>query len=62
MDLWSLAEDDVLGYVEKAAQRHRLKNLGLDDVLPYSFASDQVDVVPVFDGSVIKEAAADQVG
>jgi 2-phosphosulfolactate phosphatase len=54
MDLWSLAEGDVLGYIEKAAQRHRLKNLGLDDVIPYSFACDQVDVVPVFDGRVIR--------
>lgn len=54
LDLWSLAEDDPLGYIEKAAQRHRLKRLGLDDVLPYSFAFDQVDVVPVFDGRAIK--------
>ena len=54
LDLWSLAEGDVLGYVEKAAQRHRLKRLGLDDVLPYSFACDRVEVVPVFDGRVIK--------
>jgi len=54
MDLWSLAEGDVLEYVEKAAQRHRLKKLGLDDVIPYSFEPDQVDVVPVFDGRLIK--------
>ena len=54
MDLWSLAEGDALGYIEKAAQRHRLKRLGLDDVLPYSFALDQVDVVPVFDGGAIR--------
>ena len=27
-DLWDLAEGDVLGYIEKAAQRHRLKRLG----------------------------------
>jgi 2-phosphosulfolactate phosphatase len=56
MDLWSAAESDVLGYLEKAAQRHRLKKLGLDDVIPYSFSADQVDVVPVFDGKVIKAA------
>jgi len=56
MDLWSLAEGDVLGYIEKAAQRHRLKRLALDDVIPYSFACDQVAVVPVFDGSVIRDA------
>jgi 2-phosphosulfolactate phosphatase len=57
MDLWSLAEGDPLGYVDKAAQRHRLKKLGLDDVLPYSFALDQADVVPVFDGEAIRGAA-----
>ena len=54
MDLWSLAEGDVLGYIEKAAQRHRLQKLGLDDVIPYSFECDQVKVVPVFDGRLIK--------
>ena len=56
MDLWSTAEGDPLGYIEKAAQRHRLKKLGLDDVIPYSFALDQVDVVPVFDGEAIRGA------
>jgi 2-phosphosulfolactate phosphatase len=54
MDLWGLAEGDPLGYVEKAAQRHRLKSLGLDDVLPYSFACDEVRVVPVFNGKAIR--------
>ena len=50
----------MLGYIEKAAQRHRLKKLGLDDVIPYSFECDQVKVVPVFDGRVIKGVAAHQ--
>ena len=54
IDLWSLAEPDVLAYIEKAAHRHRLKRLELDDVIPYSFECDQVEVVPVFDGKVIK--------
>jgi 2-phosphosulfolactate phosphatase len=58
MDLWSLARGDMLGYIEKAAHRHRLKRLGLDDVLPYSFTCDLVQVVPVFDGKVIKGDAA----
>jgi 2-phosphosulfolactate phosphatase len=53
MDLWGLAEGDALGYIEKAAQRHRLKGLGLDDVIPYSFEPDRVDVVPMFDGHAI---------
>jgi len=54
MDLWDLAEGDVLGYIEKSAHRHRLKRLGLDDVVPYSFELDRVRVVPVFDGKLIK--------
>jgi 2-phosphosulfolactate phosphatase len=54
MDLWDLAEGDVPSYVEKAAARHRLESLGLDDVIPYSFECDRVKVVPVFDGKVIK--------
>ena len=58
MDLWGLAEGDVLEYIEKAAHRHRLKTLGLDDVIPYSFACDQVNVVPVFDGKLIKGSVA----
>lgn len=57
MDLWKAAEGNVLDYIEKAAHRHRLKRLGLDDVIPYSFACDQVTVVPVFDGTEIKDAA-----
>ena len=57
IDLWRLAEGDVLGYIEKAAQRHRLKRLGLDDVIPYSFSCDRVAVVPVFDGEQIKAFA-----
>jgi 2-phosphosulfolactate phosphatase len=54
IDLWNLAKTDILGYLEKAAHRHRLKRLGLDDVISYSFTPDQTDVVPVFDGKEIK--------
>ncbi len=59
MDLWGLAEDDPLGYIEKAAQRHRLKRLELDDVIPYSFELDRVGVVPVYDGEAIRDGSAD---
>ncbi|MCX6247308.1 MAG: 2-phosphosulfolactate phosphatase [Bacteroidetes bacterium] len=54
VDLWNLAKPDVLQYIEKAAHRHRLKKLGLDDVIPYSFLEDKTKVVPVFDGKTIK--------
>lgn len=53
IDLWDLAKSDILAYIEKAAHRHRLKKLGLDDVIPYSFTIDQTNVVPVYDGKEI---------
>jgi 2-phosphosulfolactate phosphatase len=54
IDLWKLANHDVIGYIEKAAHRHRLKSLGLDDVIEYSFTIDQTKVVPIFDGKEIR--------
>ena len=54
IDLWGLAKSDVLNYIKKAAHQNRLKKLGLDDVIPYSFMNDQTSVVPVFDGKEIR--------
>jgi 2-phosphosulfolactate phosphatase len=53
LDLWNIAKIDIRGYLEKAAHRHRLKQLGLDDVIPYSLRADQTDVIPVFNGKEI---------
>jgi 2-phosphosulfolactate phosphatase len=47
IDLWNIAKVDVLAYIEKAAHRHRLKRLGLDDVLEYCFTPDTAEVIPV---------------
>ncbi|MEI7664157.1 MAG: 2-phosphosulfolactate phosphatase [Bacteroidota bacterium] len=56
LDLWHLAQPDILGYVEKAAHRHRLKKLELDDVIPYSFSIDSTRVVPVYvEGEICDE-------
>ena len=57
LDLWHLARPDILNYIEKAAHRHRLKKLELDDVIPYSFMLDQTKVVPVFEGKEIVNVA-----
>lgn len=54
IDLWKIAKPDILTYIQKAAHRNRLKKLGLDDVIPYSFTFDQTSVVPVFDGEEIR--------
>ncbi len=51
MDLWGVAKKDVPGYLEKVAQRHRLKKLGLDNVIGYCFSFDQTEKVPVLEGN-----------
>lgn len=53
IDLWHLAKPNLPEYLEKAAHRHRLKQLGLDDVIPYSLQIDRSTVVPVFEGGSI---------
>ena len=47
MDLWTIAQTDILHYIEKAAQRHRLKKNGLDDVLEYCHTLNLTKVIPV---------------
>ena len=46
MDLWNLARPDMLGYIEKAAQRHRLKKNKLDDVLAYCHTLNLTQMIP----------------
>jgi len=55
IDLWNLAKADLYQYLQKAAHYHRLKKLGLDDVIPYSFTIDSTKVVPVFSGNEIRD-------
>ncbi len=47
VDLWNLARHDILGYMEKAAQRHRLKKNRLDDVLEYCHRPNLTRCIPV---------------
>ncbi|MFP4620645.1 MAG: 2-phosphosulfolactate phosphatase [Bacteroidales bacterium] len=55
LDLWSLAKPDIMAYIDKFAQRERLRKLGLDDVLEYCHTADSSDKVPVFQNGVIEE-------
>jgi len=50
IDLWEKAKPCALSYLEKAAQKIRLKNMGLDDVIPYCFTPDQTDIIPILQG------------
>jgi len=47
IDLWSMAQPDMMHYIEKAAQRHRLKKNGLDDVIEYCHTLDLTTIIPV---------------
>jgi 2-phosphosulfolactate phosphatase len=49
LDLWSIGRHDSLGYIEKAAQRHRLKKNRLDDVLEYCHTHDLTSIIPVLE-------------
>ncbi|MDT8401535.1 MAG: 2-phosphosulfolactate phosphatase [Bacteroidales bacterium] len=46
LDLWKLAQDDILSYIDKAAQRSRLREKGLDDCIPFCHTTDSTDVLP----------------
>lgn len=53
LDLWKIAKADPRGYIEKAAHRHRLKKMGLDDILDYSMTLNSNRCVPVLVGEEI---------
>ena len=46
-DLWLLAKDNLVEYIQKAAQRTRLKNNNLDDVIEYCHTLNKTSIVPV---------------
>lgn len=50
MDLYEAAEGDMMAYMEKVAQRHRLKKNLLDDVIGYCHELDLTDLIPVLEG------------
>jgi 2-phosphosulfolactate phosphatase len=48
-DLWMVAKDDLVGYIQKAAQRHRLKKNNLDDVIDYCHTLNMSQIIPVYE-------------
>lgn len=46
-DLWSLAENDLPAYIEKVAQRTRLKEKGLDDCINFCLTTNVTAKIPV---------------
>jgi len=56
MDLWSIASPDLPGYIEKAAQRTRLRDKNLDDCIEFCLSTDFTDKIPVMkNGALIAD-------
>lgn len=53
MDLWQMAKNDLPGYVEKAAQRTRLRDKGLDDCLQFCITADFTRKIPVIKNGIL---------
>lgn len=49
IDLFNIASENMMDYIEKVAQRHRLKVNGLDDVIDYCHKIDETDIIPKFE-------------
>ncbi len=47
IDLWNVAKKDLMAYINKVAQRHRLRKNKLDDVIDYCHTPDQTEIIPV---------------
>jgi len=53
MDLWSLAKSDLHGYIDKAAQRTRLRDKNLDDCIEFCLTFDFTDKIPVIKNGIL---------
>jgi 2-phosphosulfolactate phosphatase len=53
IDLYEAARQDMMGYIEKVAQRHRLKKNNLDDVIGYCHEFDRTDLIPVLEDKTL---------
>jgi len=58
LDLWSLARTDLTGYIEKAAQRTRLRDKKLDDCIEFCLTPDFTDKIPVMKNGVLVNAVS----
>ncbi len=53
LDLWSLARNDLGGYLGKSSHRNRLKHLVSDEDFRYTVSIDATRVIPYFQNDVI---------
>jgi 2-phosphosulfolactate phosphatase len=53
IDLWSLARNDIRGYIEKTEQRTRLREKKIDDSIDYCLTPDITDKIPVMKNGIL---------
>lgn len=53
LDLWSMAENDLRGYLDKAAHRSRLKLNGLDDCIDFCLTPDYTRKIPYIKNNIL---------
>lgn len=53
LDLWKISKKDIKGYIEKAAQRSRLRDKGLDDCIGFCLTGDFTDKIPVIKDGIL---------
>jgi len=53
LDLWSLAKNDIPGYIDKAAHRARLRDKKLDDCIGFCLTADYTRKIPVIKDGVL---------
>ena len=58
IDLWNIAKNDVMNYIEKAAHRHRLRGIVSDEIVEYCHTIDVVKVLPICKNEVISDYLA----
>jgi 2-phosphosulfolactate phosphatase len=54
IDIWLAGKDDKMGYIEKAAQRSRLRNKGLDDCIAFCLEADSSQIIPCVKDGVLR--------
>jgi 2-phosphosulfolactate phosphatase len=58
LDLWRLAKNDPEGYIEKAAQRSRLRDKGLDDCIGFCLKPDFTEKIPVIVKGILRDISS----
>ncbi|MBN1108448.1 MAG: 2-phosphosulfolactate phosphatase [Bacteroidales bacterium] len=53
LDLWSLAKNDLPRYMEKVAQRSRLREKGLDDCISFCLGYDYTRKIPIIKDGIL---------